>query len=255
MSLGTSAVVVTLLLVSLVAAAVGLVARHQWRQLAVGVPDVGAWAWLTVSLWRPSDVAAKSAGPAPAPGTDPGWPTNLITVVRLFPEALVRPNRPSGPGNLLLALRSVTLAFCATLLLLASTVARLALQHSGLPNGAVLPWVPLLVLLAAPNLIVDRVLSFRSLDCTSSESVATAYRTLFMLRIAFAMSIALYAFALSFIGPAWIYDPALAVALVRIGTGVAPTRSLLARDQRRLRAKGCDRSLLEALTTRSAGDH
>jgi hypothetical protein len=249
-----SAVIVTLLFVALVVGAVGLLVNHDWRQLAAGVPDLGVWGWLTVSLWRPSDVAAMSDGPMSTPGTDPGWPKNLIVVLRLLPGALLRPTRPPRRGNLLLALRSVTLVFSAALLLFAGVVGRLALQRDGLPNGPVLPWVPLLVLLAAPNVIVDRVLSFKNLDCTSSESVATAYRSLFMLRVAFAMSIALYGFALSFTGPAWIYYPALAVALVRMATGVAPTRSLLARDQLRMHSKGCDRSLIDSLTTSGVGD-
>jgi hypothetical protein len=251
----TSAVIVTLLFAGLVAGAVGLVVHQDWRQLAVGLPDLGVWGWLTISLWRPSDVTALSDGRLATPGTDPGWPKNLIVVVRLLPGAMLRPNRPPRPGNLLLALRSVTLAFCAALLLFASTIGRLALQQNGLPNGPVLPWLALLVLLAAPNLIVDRVLSFRSLDCSSSESVATAYRALFLVRIAFATSIALYGFVLSFIGPAWIYFPALVLALVRISTGVAPTRSLLARDQRRMHSKGCDRLLLDSLTASGVGDH
>jgi hypothetical protein len=248
-----STVIVTLLFVGLVAGLVGLLVHHDWRQLAVGLPDLTVWGWLTISLWRPTEVTSISDGRMPTPNTDPGWPKNLIAVVRLLPGAILRPNRPPRGGNLLVAMRSVTLAFCAALLLFASTVGRLALQRNGLPNGPVWPWVAILVVLAAPNVMVDRVFSFRSLDCSSSEGVASAYRTLFLVRVAFAMLIPLYAFALSFTGPAWVYYPALAFALVRISYGVAPTRSLLARDQQRMQAKGCDRSLLDALTTSSAG--
>ena len=119
---------------------------------------------------------------------------------------------------------------------------------NGLPNGPVVPWVPIVVVLAVPSLFADRLRSFADLDCSTPAKLAVGYRMQFMLRIVFAMTIALFVFAIAFIGgPASIFYPAAAVAFVRIWTGVAPTRSGLVRDQRRLDQKGIEVSLVGAL--------
>ena len=166
--------------------------------------------------------------------------------------------RSAGPvggatsDDLLPGLRAVTIVLCASLVLFAGVLARLGGDPNGLPSGPIVPWVPILIFLAIPSLFVDRVSLATRVDCSSGAKLAAAYRTQFMLRITLATTIALIAFTIAFVGgPAWIYYPAAAVALVRIWTGVAPTAAVLARDQRRLRSSGVEVPLVGAL--RGAG--
>ena len=246
------AVVVTFFAVGLVAGAIVAGVHTEWRVLAEGLPDVALWVWWAVSLWRRDDRFVVAADRPSTSDADPGWPTNLVTVVKLLPRAFAWPGRRPTSGDVLSGLRAVTIAFSAVLILFAGVLSRIGGGPNGLPNGPVWPWVPIVVVLAVPNLFVDRLRSFADLDCSTPTKVASAYRAQFMLRIAFATTIALIAFTIAFVGgPAWIYYPAAAVALVRIWTGVAPTAAVLARDQRRLRSSGVEVPLVAAL--RGAG--
>lgn len=230
---GVAVVVVALFLI-LCASAVNIAVHQRWGLLLAAAPDVALWGWLAFSLWgRPTS--------APTTNADGGRPKNLVTVVRLLPRAFFRPSQQTRSGDALLGLRAAAIAFSVLLVEIASVLGR----FGWLPNGPVFPWVPLLVVFATPSLAVDSLTSTKALDCSSAAALANAYRRLFMLRLAFAGAIAFVAYSFTVIGgPAWIYYPAAVVTLIRIWTGVVPTR---ARDQKRLNAKGCDLLLTEVL--------
>jgi hypothetical protein len=244
--------VVSLLAVGGVAGAIAAGVDRHWRELAAGLPDLALWLWWTFSFWHRDGRFVVASDQSSTSDADLGWPTNLVTVVKLLPRGFAPLGARRSGGDLLLGLRAVTVAFSAALVLIAGVLARLSGTPNGLPNGPVWPWVPIVVVLAMPNLFVERMYAARRLDASTPSKLAAAYRAQFMLRLAYATTIALFAFTITFVGgPAWIYYPAVAVALVRIWTGVAPTAAVLARDQRRLQAKGIDMPLVGAL--RGAG--
>jgi F0F1-type ATP synthase membrane subunit c/vacuolar-type H+-ATPase subunit K len=147
-------------------------------------------------------------------------------------------------GKPLMVLRAVFLSFSGALLLFAIVLSVL----SGQPNGPVVPWVPILAVIAVASLFGVRVSTSKPLDCTSATTLATTYRTRFFLVIAFSESVALFAFVFTFIGgPRWIYDVGGAFALFRFWTVAPPTKAGLRRDQDRLTAAGCGVSLVSAL--------
>ena len=85
------------------------------------------------------------------------------------------------------------------------------------------------------------------LDCASETTLAASYRTRFFLRIAFAESAALFGFVGFFIANLWwVYPASLVLAAVGF-LRLAPTRANLAEDQRLLRDRGCNLSLVAAL--------
>ena len=176
-----------------------------------------------------------------ANGADPGWVPSLRAFAP-FPFLFSFRNTVGG----LAGLRAVFTSFVIAIVLFASVMASL----SGLPNGPVVPWVPLLAAFAAMAVLGETATGRRPLLCDSPARLAGSYRARFFLRVAFAESIALLGFTMSFTGgPAWIYYPAAAFTLLLFATYVAPTRAALARDQTELDARGCGLSLVAALTT------
>ena len=153
-------------------------------------------------------------------------------------------------------MRALTLVAAASVLLFAGEIGRLdQLPNDQFPNGPVVPWIPVLAGVAALSILGARLAPAKRLDCSSNAKLAVTYRTRFMLRVAFAMSIALYAFTFTFIGgPVWTYYPAAAVTLAVLWSTVAPTQAALGRDQRRLQVAGCELSLVAALTAPNAYD-
>jgi F0F1-type ATP synthase membrane subunit c/vacuolar-type H+-ATPase subunit K len=148
----------------------------------------------------------------------------------------------SGDG--LIMLRQVLLTFSFTVVAFGVVIAFIQL-----PDNALVPWLPVLAAIALVVPIAGRFAE-KPLDCTTDSALANSYRTRFFLRIAFAETVALFAFVFVFIGAAkWIYAAGAAVALFRFWTSAAPTRTALARDQQRLNAAGCTRSLVAALRT------
>jgi hypothetical protein len=70
------------------------------------------------------------------------------------------------------------------------------------------------------------------------------------LRVAFAETVALLGFTFAFIGGSiWIYYAGATFTFVRFWTGIAPTRTALAHDQRVLNEQGCGLSLITTLRT------
>jgi len=153
--------------------------------------------------------------------------------------------RPRQSSDSLLAMRGLVIASTAALVLFGNVLARLSL-----PSGPVLPWVPVVGFVAAADLFVDRA-QRRRLDWSSQRRFAETYRTAFFLHVALATSIALIAFAISFgIGPAWIYYPAAAIALLLLWSGFAIPKSRELDDlQRDARTHGFTTSVIAVLRT------
>ena len=178
------------------------------------------------------------------PNDDPGWPHGPSMFVFLIPGAVPWYLRRRGTGDGLLVLRQVFISFPVALVLVGIALAPIRLQ-----GGSLVPWLPILIALAIVSLVGERVIE-KPLDCATDATLAGTYRTRFFLRIAFADAVALYGFCFAFIGaPKWIYYAAAGMTLVRLWTGVAPTRSALARDQDILNRSGCGRTLVAALRT------
>jgi hypothetical protein len=180
-----------------------------------------------------------------SPNDDPGWPRGANLFGMLVPGAtLVRSRRPVGDG--LVMLRQLVLAFSSAIVFFGISVAFLA------EDGPVFPWLGIVAGMAAVSLLMTRVLD-RPLSCESAPALAASYRTRFFLRIAFAESVALVAFAGSFSGgPSWIYFAGAAFTLLRFWTIAAPTRAALAREQDALHLRGCSLSLVAALRSPGA---
>jgi hypothetical protein len=175
------------------------------------------------------------------PNEDPGWPRPLSLLVFMLPGGLrSRVRRSDGDG--LVLLRQVIVSFSVAIVLLGVVFPFVRGR-----SGPVLPWLAVLAVLAvAVTAIVWRF--ERPLDCSSQAALAGSYRTRFFLRVAFAETVALFAFVFAFIGgPGWIYYAGAAFTLIRFWTGIAPTRSVLAREQDALKTRGSDLSLIVAL--------
>jgi hypothetical protein len=115
------------------------------------------------------------------------------------------------------------------------------------PNGPVVPWLPIVAALAAGSAVCNRVLMARPLDCSSTSALVGSYRTRFFSAIAVSESVALFAFLFTFIGaPKWTYDVGAAFSLWQLWTVEPPTRAAFARLQARLDASGCTLSLYDA---------
>jgi F0F1-type ATP synthase membrane subunit c/vacuolar-type H+-ATPase subunit K len=178
------------------------------------------------------------------PDDDPGWPPGLFILIGLIPGGIQWYLRRRGKSDGLIMLRQVFLSFSLALVSFGVVLAFLKM-----PDTAVLPWLPLLMVLAIASLVVARVAE-KPLDCAA---LSGSYRTRFFLRLALAESVALFGFVFAFIGGGkWIYYAGAAFTLARFWTYVAPTRAALTRDQHQLNASGCGQSLIAALREPSA---
>jgi F0F1-type ATP synthase membrane subunit c/vacuolar-type H+-ATPase subunit K len=172
---------------------------------------------------------------------DPGWPSIRYVLLALIPGVGIQLAKRRR-ADALVALRSVFLSFSGALVLFGVVLAVL-----GLPNGPVMPWLPILVAYAAASVLAVRFF-VKPLDCSSPSKLAESYRTRFFLVIALSESVALFAFVFTFIGgPRWIYYVGGAFSIYRFWTVAPPTPSGIARDQARLEASGCELSLISAL--------
>jgi hypothetical protein len=148
-----------------------------------------------------------------------------------------------GPLTGVYGLRLLTATFAVTLGMFGVVIA----ATPNLANGPVFPWVPVVALIAIITVLPVRTTA-RPLDCSSPRALAVSYRTRFFLRVAFAVSPALCAFCIAYIGaPIWTYYATLAFSLFQLATAVLPTRASLARDQAKLDSAGCHLSLVDAL--------
>jgi hypothetical protein len=220
------------------------VAQHEWSVLP-GAPFALLFFWWTArGAWRRTSSGRRQRQAKLASHDKQSiWRVDWRAFTLFLPngaESYVR----RADADLRIALRSIVVVLSGVVLFLASFLA----TFPDLPNGAVMPWLALLAVIAAAGLNTARLLTHQPLDCSSDDALAAAYIPMVCIRLALAESIALFALTFTFLGgPAWTYYVGAACSLVWLWVGVAPTRSTLARDQRRIAKQGCDRSLVDAL--------
>jgi hypothetical protein len=183
--------------------------------------------------------------PDPGWSRDPGWREAILGAwVFVVPGALqyrMRRADQKGADGLIL-LRSIYIGFASAIVFLAIVISFMgAPSRAGtdfrIVTGGLVVVGGVLVVVVVPRL-------GRQLECTS---LAGQYRTRFFLRVAVIDAIAMASFVLVFaVGSAWIYYIGAAIALFGFVL-YAPNAGNLARDQADLRARGCDRSLIEVL--------
>jgi F0F1-type ATP synthase membrane subunit c/vacuolar-type H+-ATPase subunit K len=172
---------------------------------------------------------------------DPGWQLDWRVLIAVLPGGQQLLVRRSSGDNLAL-LRNLFVSFVSSIVLFGVVIAFIPISQHG-PAG---PWVGATLAVAVISLIGTRTAN-RPLDCSSNRSIAAGYRTQFFLRVAFAESIALFAFCFTFTnGPKWLYYFGGALTLFRMAS-FAPTPGALTRMQDDLAARGCSRSLVAAL--------
>jgi hypothetical protein len=177
------------------------------------------------------------------PEDDPGWARGMSALVFLVPGVLQSRARRAPDG--LLLLRQVIVAFSVALVLLGVVLASLNPDSS-----ATQPLLMILVVMALGSVLAASRVGRLTLDCGSPERLASSYRTRFFLRVACAEAVAMAGFVFAVIGGGeWLYVAGAAFALYRFWSGIAPTRSVLAEDQRQLFARGCTLNLVAALRT------
>jgi F0F1-type ATP synthase membrane subunit c/vacuolar-type H+-ATPase subunit K len=175
------------------------------------------------------------------PSRDPGWPSIGVLLTLLIPWRMPREARRARDG--LFSLRMVFISFFNAIILIGVVILVMDLDADGTPW----PWLVALGAAAVASIVVTQVAD-RPLDCTSPATLASSYRTRFFLRLAFAEGVALLGFVFSFTSQnAWVYLPAAAFTLYRFSTVAAPTQRALVADQRALKARGCQLSLVAAL--------
>jgi hypothetical protein len=223
------------------------VARQEWSVLP-GAPFALLFFWWAArGAWRRTSWGSRRrAAKRASRNMESIWRVDWRSFTLFLPngtESYMRRN----DADLRIALRSIVVVFSGALLFLASFLA----TFPDLPNGAVMPWLALLAVIAAASLNTARLLTHQPLDCSSDDALAAAYMPMMCIRLALAESIALFALTFTFLGgPAWTYYVGAACSLIWLWAGVAPTRSTLARDQRHLAEQGCERSLAAALGPR-----
>jgi hypothetical protein len=112
---------------------------------------------------------------------DPGWPrrgTLLLLMLPLAHRWYLRRHRRDDP---LVLLRALFLGFGVALVWFGIVF---AFTGGGLPNGPVLPWVPILAVIAAASVLQVQIAARKPLDCASPGALAGSYRTRFFLTIA-----------------------------------------------------------------------
>jgi hypothetical protein len=244
--LTVAAFLVLLFVVDLVESVIAI-AQRDWTNVA-GAPAALLFFWWTArGAWRRTSWGARRRQAKDATRTSPSrWRVDMRGFMLFLPNGY-ESYRRRADADVLVALRSIIVMFSIVLFVFAMTLA----TFPDLPNGAVVPWVPLLAALAASSLNAARLVTTQPLDCSSDDALATAYIPVVCLRLALAGSIALFGLTFTLLGgPAWTYYPAALCSLIWLWTGVAPTRRTLARDQRRMSGQGCDRSLTGALGPR-----
>jgi F0F1-type ATP synthase membrane subunit c/vacuolar-type H+-ATPase subunit K len=169
---------------------------------------------------------------------DPGWPMSWRTFLIFVPGGAQYTQRNAPDG--LVAMRSVFLSLCLALLAFGIVIPFVADPTRG---GWFWPTAVIAVGLATQ---VAVTVADGPLDCTSTTTLATSYRSRFFLRLALSESAALFGFVGSFLGPWWTYYVGVAFAIVGF-VRTAPTVRVLAAEQERLARSGCFQSLVAAL--------
>jgi hypothetical protein len=247
-----------LLLFFAVASAIGcivLVATGHWARLPGQLLFLAGSTFLLLVRRRVWSTPAEtgegrlapdgSVLPARSRSEDPGW---QLAPSSLLPHRRGAVARTASSGGALAAMRYLCLAFSGALVSIAIVIASLPDSSKGSPW----PWLLVVVGIGLVSGLLSRFAE-QPLDIASSTKLFASYQSRFFLRIAFAESIALFAFTFTFLGaPPWIYYVGCAVALIRLWTNAAPTRGALERDQADVTARGSALSLVAALRAGSA---
>lgn len=178
---------------------------------------------------------------------DPGWrgAWRGLAFLRVYLLPFSRGGgNPSG-GDPLVVIRTLFVSFVTFLVVLGILVPFFAPSNVDVSRTLEAVVFAGLVLLGVAG--VSTVRFFRAtLECSSDGALASSYRTRLFLRIAFAESIALVGFVVTFQGVVWAYYLAAAFSVVGFWI-LAPTARNLARDQDRLTSSGCTRDLVRAI--------
>src|SRR5438105_1125094 len=129
----------------------------------------------------------------PPPDDDPGWRVQEMLPLAVPFFGALRAKRRFAERDTLFALRGLFVSFVGALVLFGVVIASI----SGLPHHGAFPGLLIVIgwAVVAGGL---SLLTNRPLECSSPRSLADAYRARFFVRIAFAESIALVAFVLTF---------------------------------------------------------
>lgn len=177
---------------------------------------------------------------------DPGWNIGAKAIARgLNPFVPIERRLVQGVAPVV-QLRQLFISFAIGLALVTVVVVVLGDQVDGtepLALSAGIVTVSGILSLLAPSIVRSR------LDGSSTDSLVASYRTRFFLRIAFAESAALAAFAIALaLGPWWVYFIGLACSIVGF-VRLAPTRAHIEAEERALFDRGSDVALRDALYT------
>ncbi len=190
--------------------------------------------------------------PSSDPSRDPGWREALggAAWVLLPAVAIRRQRRLAEQGRLdrLVGLRRIFVTFSVALPLIGVVVLFVWLAGDLGTDLSTAGFTIALVVLGMLALALTKLVDGR-LDCSGDEALAVSYQRRFFAQVAFAEAAALGGFV-GFIltGNPLLYVLGLAFTAVGFWKA-APTAANLARDQDRLRAEGCGRSLIAALRT------
>jgi hypothetical protein len=169
---------------------------------------------------------------------DPGWRPALHALVPFAGRRRLMREPPNG----ITLLRLVFIAFCASIVFFGVVAASLHLDT----DTSLVPVYALAVYAVVVTLMWGRF--DPPLDGTSEVALYVSYRARMLLRIAFAELIAVPAFFLRVVtGPPWIYFFGGSYALLWLIV-MGPTRRGFQSDQTALDAKGCNISVVVALS-------
>jgi hypothetical protein len=172
---------------------------------------------------------------------DPGWRLDwraMVPYLQLHPMMRMRTR-----GERLTILRSIFVSFLVSL----GFFGLLVLQTLPFGGSTQAIWAVGLFAIAVACRIVQRALARRVPRCESDRELSDWYGSQAFGRIAAANSTPLFAFCAALLTNAgWLFF-AGAFFAIPLFIRAAPTREALAREQQRLDASGCNRSLVAAL--------
>lgn len=179
---------------------------------------------------------------------DPGWKGARKGAAWAVLPSLAARRAAASSGALLLALRTVFVAFAAGLTGVTIVVAVLSVVADLESSVSTLPAAAVVALVGFAGVAVERMAA-KPLDCTSDESLAVSYRARFFVRMALAEAAAMAGFV-AFVLTASPLPYAVGLAFAVLGFArAAPTAAHVEADEQALLASGCGRSLRTALTS------
>ena len=178
---------------------------------------------------------------------DPGWKEARRGAAWVVLPSLAAKRAAAADVRLLVALRTVFMAFAAGLAGVTVVVAVLSLTAGFESSVPTLPAAAVVALVGLAGIAAERMAS-KPLDCTSDESLAAGYRARFFVRMALAEAAALAGFV-AFVLTASPVPYAVGLAFAVLGFArAAPSAAHVESDEQALAASGCGRSLRTALS-------